>query len=282
MAMEYSDKLTPRSAAQTLQDYQDNHQIELFMQEMLSVVCTLLPEDPYEYMMNHVVSNRPAPPPAESQLCGSGALWVLLRDGDPQSAEHWCLRRCWLTGKGSFCISTEPASVTREGDKVKMKAPRNTASATHPIEVGGSFRELDDSEAARPFAFTLVTGGKELFLAAGSEEQRDEWFNLLGHFADADRRKGPLPKSSIVSPRSGGTQVVDAIGLTDIPMRPTVKDPVKVQPSQGTRDPAKTLKPILKTRPSQMESGKVPAIRIPRRLPNDPMEACGDSLHPFQ
>lgn len=158
-----------------------------------------------------------------------------------------------------------------------MKAPRNTASATHPIEVGGSFRELDDSEAARPFAFTWVTGGKELFLAAGSEEQRDEWFNLLGHFADADRRKGPLPKSSIVSPRSGGTQVVDAIGLTDIPMRPTVKDPVKVQPSQGTRDPAKTLKPILKTRPSQMESGKVPAIRIPRRLPNDPMEACGDS-----
>lgn len=29
-------------------------------------------------------SNRPAPPPAESQLCGSGALWVLLRDGDPE------------------------------------------------------------------------------------------------------------------------------------------------------------------------------------------------------
>ena len=24
-------------------------------QEMMSVVCTLLPEDPYEYMMNHVV-----------------------------------------------------------------------------------------------------------------------------------------------------------------------------------------------------------------------------------
>lgn len=105
----------------------------LTCQEMLSVVCTLLPEDPYEYMMNHVVqegldlvsqpvflqwqnsrgwspseakffpsfpssshpsflgflsprSNRPAPPPSESQLCGSGALWVLLRDGDPLSA----------------------------------------------------------------------------------------------------------------------------------------------------------------------------------------------------
>ena len=28
----------------------------LACQEMLSVVCTLLPEDPYEYMMNHVVS----------------------------------------------------------------------------------------------------------------------------------------------------------------------------------------------------------------------------------
>ena len=25
-------------------------------QEMLSVVCTILPDDPYEYMMNHVVS----------------------------------------------------------------------------------------------------------------------------------------------------------------------------------------------------------------------------------
>ena len=84
--------------------------------------------------------------------------------------------------------------------------------------------------------------------------------------------KGHSPRAAL-SPRA----VVDAIGLTDIPMRPTVKDPVKVQPSQGTRDPAKTLKPILKTRPSQMESGKVPAIRIPRRLPNDPMEACGDS-----
>lgn len=199
-------------------------------------------------------------------------------------AEHWRLRRCWLTGKGSFCISTEPATVTREGDRVKMKAPRNTASVTHPMEVGSSFRELDEDEAARPFAFTVVSGGKELFLAAGSEEQRDEWFNLLGHFADPDRRKGPLPKSSIVSPRSGGTQVVDSIGPADIPMvPPAVKEPVKVIPSQQatttvmTRDPDKTLKPILKTKPSPMDPGKVPAIRIPRRLPNDPMEACGDS-----
>ena len=161
----------------------------------------------------------------------------------------------------------------RDGDKVKMKAPRNTASATHPIEVGGSFRELDDEEAARPFAFTLLTGGKELFLAAGSEEQRDEWFNLLGHFADPDRRKGPLPKSNIVSPRTGGTQVVDAIGPTDIPM----VRPKDQQGSQGGHDPAKTLKPILKTRPSPMDSGKVPAIRIPRRLPQDPMEAISST-----
>ena len=197
-----------------------------------------------------------------------------------QGAEHWRLRRCWLTGKGSFCISTEPATVTREGAKVKMKAPKNTASATHPIEVGGSFRELD--EVARPFAFVLATGGKEVFLAAGSEEQRDEWFNLLGHFADADRRKGPLPKSNIVSPRTGGTQVVDSIGPADIPMVQPVKDPVKVvqpvQPSQPReQDPTKTLKPILKTKPSHFEPGKVPAIRIPRHFPNDPMEACGDS-----
>ncbi|CAJ1353374.1 unnamed protein product, partial [Effrenium voratum] len=110
-----SEKLTPRSSAQTLQGYQDNHQIELFMQEMLSVLCTLQPEDPYEFMTNHVASHRPAPPPSVNELCGSGALWVLLPGGDLQCAEHWRLRRCWLTTTGTFCISTSPATVAQEG-----------------------------------------------------------------------------------------------------------------------------------------------------------------------
>ena len=107
-----------------------------------------------------------------------------------------------------------------------------------------------------------------VFLAAGSDEQRDEWFNLLGHFADKDRRKGPLPKSAaILSPRTGGgTEVVDAIKPAEIPMVVTQKEP-----------PGKTLKPILKTKPSQTSSAPVPAIRIPRRMPNDPMEASGES-----
>ncbi|CAK9047275.1 unnamed protein product [Durusdinium trenchii] len=223
---------------------------------MMSVVCTILPEDPYEYMMNHVVSRRPAPPPSETELCGSGALWVLLKEGDPLNPEHWRLRRCWLTSSGTFCLSTEPATVTKHGAMLKMT-------------VGGSFRELDEDEAVRPFAFALSTGGKQVCLAAGSEEQRDEWFNLLGHFADADRRKGPLPKSAaILSPRTsgGGTQVVDAISAADVPIVIQTKKAIEEE---------KTLKPILKTKPSQPSSSPVPAIRIPRRMPADPMEASG-------
>ena len=34
---------------------------QLILQEMMSVVCTILPEDPYEYMMNHVVSGTWTP-----------------------------------------------------------------------------------------------------------------------------------------------------------------------------------------------------------------------------
>lgn len=170
--------------------------------------------------------------------------------------DHWRLRRCWLTSKGTFCISTEPATVTREGEKLKMKAPANRASAKYPIELGGTFREV---HSVRHFSFALSTGGQEVFLAAGSEEQRDEWFYLLGHFADADRRQQPPPKSTSLetSPRTGGgTHVVDVIEPADIPMP----------------KPEKTLKPILKSKP-MLTSGPVPAIRIPRRLPMDPMEA---------
>ncbi|CAE7204372.1 Ankrd28, partial [Symbiodinium necroappetens] len=260
-----SDKLTPRSAAQTLQGYQDNHQIELFMQEMLSVVCALLPDDPYEFMTNHVASNRPAPPPPESGQLGSGALWVLLPGGDPQCAEHWRLRRCWLTSRGTLCVSTAPATVQQDGSKLMYRAPDNKAPTSFPVDVGSSYGELSEDEAARPFGFQVKNKGSSLFLAAGSEEQRDEWFNLLGHFSDPDRRKGPPPAvGKILSPRAeglGGTQVVDEIGPTDIPM-PGPK------PSHKEADSAGVLKPILKSKPSTTTNAPVPAIRIPRRMPS--------------
>ena len=60
--------------------------------------------------------------------------------------------------KGAFLESATPGGPDfsgrcEEGDKLKMKAPENKAPATHPIALGSSFRELDEDEAARPFAF---------------------------------------------------------------------------------------------------------------------------------
>ena len=132
-------------------------------------------------------------------------------------------------------------------------------------------------EAPQAVAFLVpISQGSSLYLAAGSEEQRDEWFNLLGHFSDSDRRKGPAPTGKILSPRAeglgGGTQVVDEIGWTDLPMPGPKPAPTTAKPEMPG-----TLKPILKSKPSAAGGAPVPAIRIPRRIPQDPMEACGDS-----
>lgn len=320
-----SDQLTPRSAAQTLVGYQENHQIELFMQEMLSVVFSLLPEDPFEYMTYHIASHRPAPPPPnDDKLCGSGALWVLLPGGDPLAADHWRLRRCWLTDNGVFCISNTAANVRQaEGGSLLITPPGNSVPQRIPLELRASFREYDEDEAARPFAFVVSAGpgpnAQQLQLAAGSEEQRDEWFRLFGHFADATKRKGPAPKSDkVLSPRvlepprnlpaagatnasfssskevtltsanvpasasNGGypslqkTLQEETLAATCAPPRPpTFKHAMDVPPANLARPP---LKPILKTRAVEaVKTATVPAIRIPRGLHDDPMEAVSSS-----
>jgi len=172
-------QLTPRSAAQTLVGYQENHQIELFMQEMLSAVFAILPEDPFEYMTYHLASHRPAPPPPhDSDLCGSGALYVLLPGGDLQCPEHWRLRRCWLTSNGTFCISKAAASVMPASGGLLIKPLADPAPQELPLEPGATFYQLGEDDAARPFAFGVTIGNgdrRALQLAAGSDEQRDEW-----------------------------------------------------------------------------------------------------------
>ncbi|CAJ1351741.1 unnamed protein product, partial [Effrenium voratum] len=152
-----------------------------------------------------------------------------------------------------------------------MKAPENKAPATHPIALGSSFRELDEDEAARPFAFKVACG-KDLFLAAGSEEQRDEWFNLVGHFADADRRKGRIPPSDkILTPRAdaGGTHVVDAIEPTDIQFadakgpKPAIKPPsqpakhvIEAGPREAARKAPLPARDKLLTPRAELHGGK--------------------------
>eukprot|EP00931_Biecheleriopsis_adriatica_P109011 TRINITY_DN8327_c0_g5_i1.p1 TRINITY_DN8327_c0_g5~~TRINITY_DN8327_c0_g5_i1.p1 ORF type:complete len:2069 (-),score=443.97 TRINITY_DN8327_c0_g5_i1:251-6457(-) len=284
-----SDELTPRSAAQTLVGYQENHQIELFMQEMLSVVLAILPEDPFEYMTYHIASHRPAPPPqSDEALCGSGALWVLLPGGDPLCVEHWRLRRCWLTEAGTFCVSNSSANVMQtDGGKLTIRPPPISAPLSLPIEVGASYHEYSEEQAARPFAFSFSSGrhAPRLELAAGSDEQRDEWFNLFGHFADADRRQGAAPKSGELSPRVplpetdskplAGTAVADPIEVASIAPESSIKT-VPLSKPKASEARTSSLRPILKSKAST--SGPVPAIRIPRRpLSDDPMEVGTES-----
>lgn len=199
-----SDKLSPRSAAQTLVNYQENHQIELFMQEMLSVVFAILPEDPFEYMTYHIAAHRPAAPPApDDAICGTAALWVLLPGGDPLCAEHWRLRRCWLTSGGTFCISSAASQVTKSQDGLLISAPTDIKPMTIPVGSGCATEVLSEEESARPFALKLtpnpesaIPSHRLLQLAAGSEEQRDEWLSLFRHFANPLKREGPPPVSA--------------------------------------------------------------------------------------
>ncbi|CAK0803064.1 unnamed protein product, partial [Prorocentrum cordatum] len=249
-----SEQLTPRSAAQTLVGYQENHQIELFMQEMLGVVFAILPEDPFEYMTHHIALHRPAPPPtSDKELCGSAALWVLLRGGDALCPEHWRLRRCWLERGGAFCISESASSVTRSGSGLVIGSPADSTPRRVPLEAGSSYRSLDECEAARPFAFTITSGpdssGQSLQLAAGSEEQRDEWFMLFKHFADPVMRKGPAPKSErILSPR------VAPLPAAAQQAANLMQDIQMVEPPPGQASPAPTWSEPLKP-PKLMTTG---------------------------
>ncbi|CAE8593971.1 unnamed protein product [Polarella glacialis] len=307
-----SSQLTPRSASQTLVGYQENHQIELFMQEMLGTVFGILPEDPFEYMTFHIANHRPAPPPAQDDsCCGSGALWVLLPGGDPLNVEHWRLRRCWLTDQGTFCISSTSANVSQaNGGGLVISPPANVAPHRVPLELGASFREYGEEEAARPFAFSVAAGpngrtATRLHLAAGSEEQRDEWFRLFGHFADADLREGPPPRSEkVLSPRvvepsspalsaplAQATSQTSASAGYPARGQPLQPELLKPQPATFTNANAVNasnsspssvlrslpLKPILKSKPTHPGTHFVPAIRIPARISDDPMEASSCS-----
>mmetsp|Transcript_53357 Transcript_53357/g.95768 ORF Transcript_53357/g.95768 Transcript_53357/m.95768 type:complete len:213 (+) Transcript_53357:27-665(+) len=190
--------LNPRQYAQSLDSYMDNHQIQPFVQEMLSEVFAVLPEDPYEYMTHHLASRRPVRPPKDDTILACGVLWVLLPGGDPMSPEQWRLRRCWLTDKAVLCVSNAAADVEREvGGGVVISPPNDPAPQEYPLEKGATHRELEDDEACKPFAFSIAVqpgplahkGDKELKngrwilqLAASSEEQRSDWFSLFAPF----------------------------------------------------------------------------------------------------
>eukprot|EP00928_Gymnodinium_smaydae_P010161 TRINITY_DN13812_c0_g5_i1.p1 TRINITY_DN13812_c0_g5~~TRINITY_DN13812_c0_g5_i1.p1 ORF type:complete len:660 (-),score=146.11 TRINITY_DN13812_c0_g5_i1:943-2922(-) len=205
-----SSALTPRSAAQSLVSYQENHQIELFMQEMLSVVFAILPEDPFEYMTYHIASHRPSAPPAASdQVCTSSALWSLLPGGDPLCAEHWRLRRCWLTTGGLLCISNASSNVTKSAAGLHISPPSDLKPRMLQLDSSYSHEVLDEDEAARPFAFRLVAGanahasaGGILYFAAGSDDQRDDWLGHFEHFQDPARSPAPAKEAPMFTSTS--------------------------------------------------------------------------------
>mmetsp|Transcript_32428 Transcript_32428/g.61078 ORF Transcript_32428/g.61078 Transcript_32428/m.61078 type:complete len:214 (-) Transcript_32428:21-662(-) len=199
--------------APNLDGYMQQHQIQPFVQEMLTELFAVLPEDPYEYMTYHLASRRPVRAPQDQKLISSGVLWALLPGGDPMSQEQWRLRRCWLTDAGVLCVSNSAAEVARDdaGSVVVSPLPDPTPQE-YPLEKGATHRELDESEAARPFAFQVAVkagplahradkvqdGGRwVLQLAASSEDQRNEWFNLFAPFSQAAAQTSMAPPSEL-------------------------------------------------------------------------------------
>ncbi|CAJ1455929.1 unnamed protein product [Effrenium voratum] len=179
---------------------------------MLTELFAVLPEDPYEYMTYHLASKRPVRPPQDMNLAHSGVLWVLLPGGNPMSLDQWRLRRCWLTDQGVLCVSSEAAEVDRdESGSVVISPPMESAPQEYSLEKGARHRELDEDEAARPFAFTIAVkpgplahkGKKQalgrwvLQLAASSEEQRNQWFNAFAPFSQADAQPSLVPPADM-------------------------------------------------------------------------------------
>eukprot|EP00930_Biecheleria_cincta_P058538 TRINITY_DN44352_c0_g1_i1.p1 TRINITY_DN44352_c0_g1~~TRINITY_DN44352_c0_g1_i1.p1 ORF type:complete len:219 (-),score=51.69 TRINITY_DN44352_c0_g1_i1:196-852(-) len=195
--------LDPRKAKLSLDDYMENHQIQPFVQEMLSEVFSVLPEDPYEYMTYHLASKRPARAPKDESVAACGVLWVLLPGGDPMSPDQWRLRRCWMTTAAVLCVSNAAAEVERDAaGGVVISPPSDPAPQEYALEAGATHRELDESEACKPFAFsiavkpgplahkgnrTLNNGRWILQLAATSDEHRDEWFSLFAPYAKLEK-----------------------------------------------------------------------------------------------
>jgi hypothetical protein len=236
------------------------------MQEMLSVVFAILPEDPFEYMNLHIATHRPAPPPQQyDNLCGSAALWVLLPGGEPLCAEHWRLRRCWLTQQGYFCVSNATSQVTKSGDGLMISPPTDDAPRNIGLATGTTFMHLNEDEAARPFAFKVVPGNAPssagFVFAAGSAEQRDEWRLLFSHFADPIKNKGPPPRS----PRSLSPRMVES----KVP-NGTFTTPLKVDAgaSSGMQFMEVTAAPVATTQPNVPRAA---AHRPPMSPPGRPI-----------
>ncbi|CAE7352163.1 Anks6 [Symbiodinium sp. CCMP2456] len=200
-AMAETSQTNETTDGPALDGYMQQHQIQPFVQEMLTELFAALPEDPYEYMTYHLASRRPVRPPQDQKLISSGVLWALLPGGDPMSLEQWRLRSCWLTEKGILCVSNSAADVVRDdAGGVVVSPPEDPAPQEYPLEKGATHRELDEAEAARPFAFQVAVkpgplahradkeqdGGRwVLQLAASSEDQRNEWFSLFAPFSQA-------------------------------------------------------------------------------------------------
>merc|ERR1719265_348506 len=107
----------------------------------------------------HIATHRPAPPPQVFEnLCGSAALWVLLPGGEPLCAEHWRLRRCWLTQQGSFCISNAASQVTKSAEGLLISSPIDDVPRAIDLVNGTTFCHLNEDDAARPFAFRVNPG----------------------------------------------------------------------------------------------------------------------------
>jgi hypothetical protein len=157
------------------------------------------------------------------------------------------------------------------------------------LGLSSSFEDLGEEESARPFAFKLVADPNShssafgvIQLAAGSEEQREEWLSLFEHFADAVKSQGPAPRSDkMMTPRAiesqlpfgtylppqtadaitgpSGTAVADAITF-EAPVKPPTSVPLKSAPPTsptGVKMPGKVPR---EEPPASPPGGKKPAL----------------------
>eukprot|EP00929_Paragymnodinium_shiwhaense_P114299 TRINITY_DN82646_c0_g1_i1.p1 TRINITY_DN82646_c0_g1~~TRINITY_DN82646_c0_g1_i1.p1 ORF type:complete len:689 (-),score=139.27 TRINITY_DN82646_c0_g1_i1:107-2173(-) len=185
--------------------YQENHQIEVFIEEMLGEVFLTMPPDPYDHMLRYVAAHRPAaPPPDAERVCGSGALWVWEEDlaGADEDVGAWRLRRCWLTGGGVFVISRGSSDVEalREGLFIAVSTDPRPQSVSL-VAAGCDFAELPSMPPSRRQEFRLDVGNEgacSLQLAAGSEEQRDAWFQLFRYYGSRECGGPKAPAGSSV------------------------------------------------------------------------------------
>eukprot|EP00971_Amphidinium_carterae_P189619 3763749-Amphidinium_carterae.1 len=203
---------------------------------MLSTLFTELPDDPFQYMTTHIAAYRPAPPPEVADLCGTAALWTILDGADPLESESWQLRRCWLKQNGIFGVNNGSPQFRNTAEGILITASELDNALEVPLRQGTKFEILTEDMSARPFAFRIVPSAntshakgraaRGIELAAGSEEQRDEWMGLLEQFASA------VPEQTL--PRRTPEQVQKMV--LQAPVKFSNKGlPVAVEAQQTTR-----------------------------------------------